>query len=281
MCDSRSGAVDQRSFFASMIHVLKDLWAYKGFVSGTVKREFQSKYLNSLLGVAWTFIQPLSMIVVYTLIFSQIMQAKLPGVANQYGYSIYLCSGILTWGLFSEISGRAQNMFLDNANLLKKLSFPWLCLPVTVILNGCLNFLIIFFLFVLFLLFSGSFPGWMVLAMVPVLILQVLFSVSLGTVLGILNVFFRDVGQLFAVVLQFWFWLTPIVYPLSILPDRLQEIIRLNPMTGLMTSYQSIFVRGQMPNWSDLVPIAVLTLLLLFMAIRLFNKHSAEIVDEL
>ncbi|WP_345799738.1 ABC transporter permease [Marinobacter bryozoorum] len=266
---------------SAVIRPVRELWLYRGFITGTVKREFQSKYLNSLLGVAWTVIQPLAMIIVYTLIFSQIMQAKLPGVENTFGYSIYLCSGILTWGLFAEITGRAQNLFLENANLLKKLSFPWFCLPVTVVLSGCLNFLIIFALFALFLIFTGNFPGWIVLAIIPVLLLQLLFSISLGLVLGILNVFFRDVGQLFAVVLQFWFWLTPIVYPLSILPEQLQQLIHLNPLTGLMGAYQGLFVSAQVPDWSSLMPITALALLLLWASVRLYSKHAAEIVDEL
>ena len=102
-----------------MVGVLKPLWAYRGFILGSVKREFQSKYRNSLLGAAWTVIQPLAMIVVYTVIFSQVMKAKLPGVDTTFAYSIYLCAGIITWGLFAEISGRAQNIFLEHANLLK------------------------------------------------------------------------------------------------------------------------------------------------------------------
>ena len=102
---------------------LRALWAYRGFILGSVQREFQSKYRNSLLGAAWTVINPLAMIVVYTVIFSQLMRSKLPGLDTTFGYSIYLCAGTLTWGLFAEITGRAQNTFLENANLLKKLKF--------------------------------------------------------------------------------------------------------------------------------------------------------------
>ena len=92
--------------------MLKALWAYRGFIFGSVRREFQAKYSNSLLGAAWTVINPLAMIVVYTVVFSQIMRAKLPGVDSQFAYSIYLCAGVLTWTFFSETVGRAQNVFL-------------------------------------------------------------------------------------------------------------------------------------------------------------------------
>ena len=89
-----------------MIGATLSVWRYRGFVLGSVKREFQSKYRNSLLGAAWTVINPLAMILVYTVIFAEIMRAKLPGVENTFGYSIYLCAGVLTWGLFAEITGR-------------------------------------------------------------------------------------------------------------------------------------------------------------------------------
>lgn len=121
--------------------VIELIWEYRGFILGNIKREFQSKYRNSLLGVTWSVLNPLSMIVVYTVIFSQVMRAKLPGVDSQYAYSIYICAGILTWGLFSDLVLRSQNMFLDNANLIKKINFPKLCLPVTVIGSALVNFL--------------------------------------------------------------------------------------------------------------------------------------------
>ena len=263
------------------MQMLRALLAYRGFIIGSVRREFQAKYSNSLLGAAWTVINPLAMIVVYTVVFSQIMRAKLPGVDSQFAYSIYLCAGVLTWAFFAETVSRAQNVFLENANLLKKVSFPRLCLPVIVVANASLNFVIIFGLFTIFLLFSGSFPGVVYLALIPVLLIQVLLSVGLGITLGVLNVFFRDVGQLFGVVLQFWFWLTPVVYPINILPAVVRDALRYNPMTNIITSYQNILVNGQWPDWLSLWPVTLLAVLLCFTGMHLFRKHAGEMVDEL
>lgn len=234
-----------------------------------------------MLGAAWMLINPLAMIFVYTVIFSQIMRAKLPGVESVFAYGIYLCAGVLTWNLFSEITTRAQNVFLEYANLLKKLSFPRLCLPVVVVANACVNFSIIFGIFTVFLLLSGNFPGLPFLALLPVLAIQVAFSIGLGVSLGILNVFFRDVGQLFNVLLQFWFWLTPIVYPSSILPERLIPYVKLNPMARLSEAYQTILVNGQWPQWQTLWPVALLALVFCILGFHLFRKHSGELVDEL
>ena len=261
--------------------MLRGVVAYRGFILGSVKREFQAKYRNSLLGALWTVLNPLAMIVVYTVIFAQVMQAKLPGVTSSFGYSIYLCAGVLTWGLFAEMVGRGQNVFLDNANLLKKLSFPRLCLPIIMVLSAALNFAIIFLLFTLFLVLSGNFPGWAFLAVFPVLMLQVIFATGLGMSLGVLNVFFRDVGQFFGIVLQFWFWFTPIVYPLNAVHEGIRSVISLNPMTPVVSAYQGILVSGLWPDWGSLVPTGALGLLLCLLGMQLFRKRAGEMVDEL
>jgi lipopolysaccharide transport system permease protein len=261
--------------------MVRALWAYRGFIQGSVKREFQSKYRNSLLGAAWNIINPLAMIVVYTVIFAQVMRAKLPGVDSTFAYSIYLCAGILTWGLFTEMVGRSQNMFLDNANLLKKISFPRITLPIIVVASAGLNFAIVLALFLAFLALSGNFPGWVVFAIFPLLALQIAFAMGLGMVLGVLNVFFRDVGQFFGIFLTFWFWLTPIVYPASILPDRIKPLMALNPMAPVIGAYQTIFVHQNWPNWQGLLPTTALAFLLCLLGLHLFKKNAGEMVDEL
>ncbi len=264
-----------------VLSMIKPLWAYRGFILGSVKREFQSKYRNSLLGAAWTVLQPLAMILVYTVIFSQVMRAKLPGVDSTFAYSIYLCAGILSWGLFSEITTRSQNMFLDNANLLKKLSFPRLCLPVTVVSTALLNFGIVFGLFSAFLIITGNFPGVAYLALAPLLGLLVVFAIGLGMVLGVLNVFFRDVGQFFGIFVTFWFWLTPIVYPPTILPERLQPLMALNPMASIVGALQGVLVKGEWPQWGTLVYPLALAVVLCLLGLHLFRKNAGEMVDEL
>lgn len=263
------------------VGLLRSVLAYRGFILGSVRREFQSKYRNSLLGAAWTVLNPLAMIVVYTVIFAQVMRARLPGMDSAFAYSIYLCAGVLTWGLFAEIVGRGQNVFLDNANILKKISFPRICLPIIVVLNAGLNFAIIFSLFTSFLILSGNFPGWAFLAVFPVLAVQIIFAIGLGMTLGVLNVFFRDVGQFFGIVLQFWFWFTPIVYPLPIVHEKIRNLIALNPMVPLITAYQDILVSGFWPQWETLIPVTLLGIMLCVMGVQLFRKRAGEMVDEL
>lgn len=257
------------------------VWHYRGFVLGSVKREFQTRYRNSLLGAAWTVLNPLSMIIVYTVIFSQLMRARLPGVENNLAYSIYLCAGVLAWGFFSEVINRSQSVFLENANLIKKLSFPRICLPLIVVINAGINFSIILSIFLGFLLITQNFPGWALLAVIPILLIQIAFSVGLGIILGVLNVFFRDVGQFMGILLQFWFWFTPIVYPLTVLPESVQPLIDANPMAPLIAAYQGVFVYGQWPDWSTLLMPLMIAIALCVFAMRLFRKRAGEMVDEL
>lgn len=263
------------------MRMLRAVYRFRAFIASSIRREFQVKHRNSLLGALWNILNPLAMITVYTVIFSQIMRAKLPGVESAFAYSIYLCAGILTWGLFSEIINRCLQIFVDNANLIKKLNFPRLCLPVIVVGTALLNFSIIFGLFLLFLVMSGSFPGWAFIAIFPLLAIQILFAIGLGLGLGIINVFFRDIGHFFGIFLQFWFWLTPIVYPITILPESIRNIIALNPMTPLMTAYQNVLVNNAWPNWLSLWPICLLSALLCLWSLQLFRRRGSEIVDEL
>lgn len=264
-----------------MIQLFKAVWRFRGYIVESIKREFQSKYQNSLIGSFWAVINPLAMILVYTLIFSAVMKAKLPNVDGEYAYSIYLCAGILTWGFFSEVVLRGLNMFLENANLLKKMSFPRFCLPVIVLSTGLVNFAIIFLLFTVFMLLSGNFPGVVYISVFPLLALLALFSIGLGITLGIFNVFFRDVGQLMGVVMTFWFWLTPIIYPANILNESLQSILRWNPLTSMMSAFQTVLVYGQWPDWQSLVPFMLLALILNIIGMYLFRQHAGDIVDEL
>ena len=172
-------------------------------------------------------------------------------------------------------------MFLEHANLIKKLSFPRICLPIIVVLNALVNFTIVFGLFTLFLVVTGSFPGWSYLALLPVLLAQILFAVGLGMVLGVLNVFFRDVGQFFGILLQFWFWFTPIVYVATALPPRIGHLMNFNPMAAVVQAYQGILVQGQMPHWPTLLPVTLLGLAACVLGMRMFRKRAGEMVDEL
>lgn len=264
-----------------MFSLLSAIFRYRGFIVGAVKRDFQSRYRTSMLGALWLIMQPLAMITVYTLIFSEVMKSKLPGISGEYSYSIYICSGLLLWGLFLEISGKGTSLFIDNANLLKKVSFPRITLPVILMLTALINFLIIFILFLIFLVIINAFSITQLLFLIPVVFTTLLLASGLAMVLAVLNVFFRDVGQLISIVLQFWFWFTPIVYPLEIIPDWARKFVEMNPMAITVNSMHEIFVKNQTPEWLPLLYVSLLGGVLLILGLYLFRRHSGDMVDEL
>jgi len=262
--------------------MLRALWGYRSFVWNSVLREFNAKYRESLLGAFWSVANPLAMIVIYTVIFGRLMRPGLAGHENTpFAFSIYLCAGVITWGLFAEMLGRLNTVFLEHGNLIKKAAFPRICLPAIVTVSALLNFAIVFSLFLVFLALIGHWPGWPLLALVPLLALQILFTIGLGIFLGTLNVFFRDVGQLTGIVLQFWFWLTPIVYTLSALPEPARRLLQYNPLQPLIAGYQAIFLNRQLPDFLSLLPLTLLAVLFLLLGARFFLSHVGELVDEL
>ena len=260
---------------------LRALWLYRGFIISMVAREFNSRYLGSLLGSLWSVLNPLAMIFIYTVIFSRIMRAKLPGIEDSMAYGMYICAGLLPWTYFIVLLSRFPNIFLDQASLIKKVSFPRITLPVIALLSATINFVIIFAIFLGFLALTGRFPGWPMLAFIPLLVMQQLFVIGLGIFLGSINVFFRDVGQFLAVILQFWFWFTPIVYPIVILPPKVRFFVQFNPMASLVQAYQEIIIYHQWPVWSQFIPHLLGALFALWLGFRVFVRLSPEMVDEL
>lgn len=277
-----SQAIGVKATLRSLSSSCIELWRYRHFILGSVARELRSKHTRSLLGSAWLLLAPFSMILVYTLVFSRIMHARMPGTTDPFAYSIYLCAGSLPWQWFSELLTRNINIFVDHGGLIKKSTFPRMALPAIAFLSSACNFLLVEAIFLLFLVVIGSFPGWPILWVIPLLLVQSLFAASLGLALGVLNVFFRDVGQAMGIVLQFWFWLTPIVYPANALPEWAHSLLYIwNPVAGLFGGYQRIFLGQGAPLWITLWPLAIVTIISLLLAMIFYRAGRDQLTDEL
>ena len=261
--------------------MLKDVWTFRDFMWSSVKREFQTRWVGTQFGPLWLLAPPLTTILIFTVIFSNIMRPGMPEGGSRFSYSIYLCAGVLTFNLFSEILNRSVGIFVENANLLKKIQFPKLCLPIIVVVSSVLNFFITMGLFMGFLILAGLFPGGVIWGVIPVLIIQLMFTIGLGMFLATINVFYRDIQQGVQVVLQFWFWLTPIVYLAATLPPWVREILNWNPLWPLIQAYQGIFLKHVLPDWSTLIYPCILGLFLVGAGIYAFHRLQGEIVDEL
>jgi lipopolysaccharide transport system permease protein len=259
----------------------KTLWSFRHFITSNIVRDFKSRYANSLLGGAWTLLTPLAQIIIYTVIFSKIMHARVPGIDNTFSYGIYLCSGIIVWSFFTELVQRGQTLFLDQATLIKKINFPKTALPIILLGQATLNLCTLCGLFLLFLILIDAFPGWALVSFIPVLGTTAIVGLGVGISLAVLNVFFRDVAQLMNIVLQFWFWLTPIVYPVDMLPDYLSSLIQLNPLFGVIECSHQIFVEHITPQWLLVLWPGLFGLMSCLTALSLYRRQLNDMIDEL
>lgn len=260
---------------------LSALWRFRHFILTSIRSEFQGRFARSGLGALWHILNPLAQAAILALVLSEVMGVRLPNMTDRAAYPIHLMAGTAAWGLFAEIFNRCVTVFITYSGSLKKISFPRLCLPLIVWGSSLVNhFLLLAAITVVFIL-MGHPPNLTWLALPLALILISMFAFGLGLLLGIINVFARDVAEVSAILLQIWFWVTPIVYSPEQVPDRFRWLLSLNPMAPLVETYQNAMLLGQWPNLAHLWPAALVSLVLLAVAFLLFRRASAELVDVL
>lgn len=257
------------------------IWNYRHFIVSSVKNEIFGRFARSKIGAIWMILHPMAMALIYMLVLSEVLGAKIGGVENKAAYAIYLMAGISAWGLFSEISLRCLNVFIEYSSALKKIMFPRICLPIIVWLGATINHLIllivIFFIFILY----GHMPTvhWLVIPLGFLLLSA--FGLGIGVLTGVLNAFSRDVGQFMMVIFNLWFWLTPIVYTRDILPEAIVSFMQFNPIVAFIAIYQDAMLYHRWPDWFSLLPATMLVIAILIAAMIAFRQASGELVDVL
>lgn len=255
-------------------------WTYRGFIRSSIINDYRMRFARSRIGTAWVVLQPLAQTLIFAVVLANVLAARMPGLSNQYGYAVYLMAGMLCWSLFSEIVTRSINIFVENANLLRKMRFPRIALPAIVI-GSAFVANAAFALVVLVAAPVLGFPPNTNWVWLPVLaLLTGALAAGIGLTIGVVNVFVRDAGQVAGVALQFLYWATPIVYPASIVPAGMKTIIRLNPLTPLVESYQAVLLYGKTPSAALWVTCAVAVACGALSA-TLFRRASPELVDAL
>lgn len=264
-----------------MLNMMTPLWRFRQLIISAISGELRGRFARSSLGGLWFILHPLAQAAIFALILTEVLGAKLAGVNTKGAYALYLLSGMAAWGLFSEILNRCLSIFIEYGGLMKKISFPRLSLPVIVWGGALLNHVLLLSAMAVVFLFFGRFPSFIWLALIPGVILISVFAFGLGVLLGVVNVFSRDVAQLMSVVMQMWFWLTPVIYPLEALPPSLRSLVALNPMAPLVGLYQQVMVYERLPDYSTLIGPTLVALAFFALAFFVFQRASAEIVDAL
>lgn len=261
--------------------MLLAIWHYRHFILTSIKNDLRTRFARSRLGATWMILQPLAQGAIYALVLARVLGSRLPHTNNRYAYVIYLLAGLAGWTLFAELITRCLTIFVDNSSLLKKMVFPRICLPLIVSGSAVLNNLFLLAATIAIFLFIGNYPNLMWLWLPVLIAITLLFGLALGLILGVLNVFVRDVAQVMNVVMQLWFWLTPIVYAINILPGHFFYVLRLNPMYAIVSSYQQVLLWGHPPHLKTLGVIVVFSLVVLAMGMGLFRRASPDMVDVL
>jgi lipopolysaccharide transport system permease protein len=244
--------------------MIVNLWRHRGFIVRNAVSDVRHRYAGSTAGVAWNVINPLAQILIYSVVFSQIMVVRMPGKGSGAAFALYLCAGLLPWAAFSECVLRGANAFIENASYLKKLPIPEQVFVAQNAVSATLFLGISMALLGLVAVAVGSAPSLAWLGVPAVLLLFQGFGFGLGLIFSTLNVFLRDIGQVLAIALQLWMWLTPIVYVEEILPARVQGLIRHNPAYPFIDALHAMIVGGRWPSawhwpamliWAGVTPV--------------------------
>jgi len=243
------------------------------------KRDFTERYSGSVLGVFWAFIWPLVNIIVYTVIFSQVMGVRLQGSSSTYSYGIYLVAGILPWTAFVNTVSRSATIFVDKKAIISKIRVSLPSLPLYIVMSESITFLITLFIYIVFLVLTGTPLRKTIILLPAIYLVQQIFAFSLGFLISIFHVFIRDLKEITGIVLQIWFWFTPIVYVYDILPAVAKKLVHMNPAFLFIKSYQDIFVLNQVPDSVNLLKLSVIAHLLLLAGYVIFKKLERDIRD--
>ena len=253
--------------------------ANKKLILELVKRDFEEKFAGSILGGLWSFISPLVIILIYILIFSNIMSARLKGIDSQFSYSIYLISAILPWTAFSITISRCTTVLMDKKNIISKINISLPSMPLYISLSETLTLIISTGIFMVLLIFSGHGFSEFILLVPFIFMLQQLLAYSIGLILSVITVFIRDLKELVGLVLMVWFWFTPIVYVKENLPEWIQKIIVFNPFYILADSYQNIFLWKKVPDTDGLIILTAITFSLLLLSYFVYAKLESDVKD--
>jgi ABC-type polysaccharide/polyol phosphate export permease len=267
---------------------LRELWQYRDLIRNLVVRDLKVRYKNSALGVAWSWLNPLLMMLVLTVVFT-VMAAK----NRQPAYHVSVLIGILAWNFFSASVVGATGSIVNNAHLIKKVYFPRAVLPVSIVLSNMLNFLIALPVFFGLAWLSGvPLSGRVELALwLPaVLLVQVIFTFGVGLILSTINVFYRDTQIIMEVVMLAWFFLTPIVYPIETVPQTAQllgadlDLRRLlyifNPMASIISSYRDVLYYGRTIGADFFLRTAATSLAIFFVGYAVFDQYARRFAEE-
>ncbi len=267
----------------SLASLARSFWQHRELISQMTRREVVGRYRGSVMGLAWSFFNPILMLVVYTFVFSVVFKAKwgVGGEDNKVAFAIVLFVGLIVYGLFAECVNRAPNLILANANYVKKVIFPLEILPIIALASALFHSLVSILVLLVAILVLGSGVSWTILFFPAVIFPLLLGTIGVSWFLASLGVYVRDIAQIVGMITTVLMFLSPVFYPLSALPERYQAWLQFNPMTFVVEQARQVLIFGQMPDLGGWLVCLVLSGMIAWLGFAWFQKTRKGFADVL
>lgn len=258
-----------------MIKKIKGIWEFKYLIYNLVLRDLKVKYKGSTLGFLWSLLNPLLMLAVYTVAFKYVMKFK---VEN---FPVFLFSALMPWTFLNSALSMGSVSITENSSLVKKVYFPREVLPLSVVLVNLFHFILTFAVLIPALVFFHIYPGFSFFFLLVLIFFQTLFVLGLTLVFSALNVYYRDIKHFLEVLLQLWFWITPIIWSIDLIPDKYRTLAYLNPFTPFVIAYRDIIMENRLPSLPILTAVIALGVLVFLMGTAVFQRKQRRFAEEI
>ncbi|MBQ9807424.1 MAG: ABC transporter permease [Ruminococcus sp.] len=258
------------------MNTIKELYAYRQMIASLVKKDLRGRYKGSVLGFLWTFINPLLQLVVYTVVFSYILKANIDR------YYLYLFVALIPWIFFSSALTVGASSVVAQKDLIKKIYFPRMVIPISYVTSCFVNMLLCFIVIFAVILFTGAGLNPLALLTLPIVMaVEYVMALGIALIASAVTVYFRDLEHILGIISMMWMYMTPIMYDKSIVPERLLPVFNLNPMTHVIECYRTVLYNKAVPDLSTLLFAAGLGAALLVVGCLVFNKLQRHFAEEL
>jgi len=238
-------------------------------------REIKSRYKQSFLGYAWVIFNPLAQMLIMSFVFSIILRIPSLGIP----YPIFLFSALLPWNLFANSLSHAVNALVENSPLIKKIYFPREIFIKSTLIAKIVDFLLASLIFVGFAIYYKTTITWNILWVIPIFFIQELFTYGLALGLAAINLFYRDIQYLLNLILVLWMYVTPVIYPMEMVPEQYRFVFMLNPMAVIINAYRQVILGGSGPNYSSLLIAFLLSLVVYLVGRKIFKQLEGLFAD--
>lgn len=264
---------------ATMLAPFRVLITHRQAIQIFVNRDIRGRYINSALGLWWAVIQPLALLILYTFVFSSVMRIRLSDGSSTSEFALYAFCGLLPWIAVADALTRSSSVLLEQTPLIKKVVFPSEILPVHLVLSALIVEIVGLAVFLVVVMIGGRLPGPALLILPFVMILQFLFMTGIAWLLSTMAVYLRDVRQVVGLVLTLWMFLTPIVYPASMVPERFRWVLDINPMSAIVDAYRAALLDDRIPALAPLAIFAGVALAVYVTGYWVFARSKPTFAD--